>query len=125
MFLRKKTNKSSKTNMQVAMKTSDRKQNEVKTIGSSSDELEIERLVTEALRFIEESKGPTFLYFDENEAGNASTSLLMQHCWSWRGYSRPPIRISPYIGRKSLQGIYLPLHTSNQPQSRLKERCLG
>jgi transposase len=68
MFLRKKPNKSGKVSIQVVMKTKNRRQKVVKTIGSGFDAQEIERLVAEGHRFIDEQNGPMFPNFDETEA---------------------------------------------------------
>ncbi len=56
MFLRKKPNKSGKISVQVVVKTKGRQQKVVKTIGSSSDEREIERYVAQGRAYIEEQQ---------------------------------------------------------------------
>lgn len=60
MFLRKKPNKSGSTSVQVIVKTKNRKQRVVKTIGSSRDTDEIERLMAEGRKYISNQNGPLF-----------------------------------------------------------------
>ncbi len=67
MFLRKKPNKSGKISVQVVVKTRQRQQKVVKTIGSSSDEREIERYVAEGRAYIDEQQGLMIPSFDEEE----------------------------------------------------------
>ena len=67
MFLRKKTNKSGSTSVQVIVKTKNRKQRVDKTIGSSRDTDEIERLMAEGWKYISDQNGPLFLGIDEDE----------------------------------------------------------
>ncbi|MCQ2223950.1 MAG: hypothetical protein MJZ35_09215 [Bacteroidaceae bacterium] len=54
MFVRKKPNKSGKVSVQVVLKSKSRKQQVVKTIGCSDDAEEIERLVAEGRKYIEQ-----------------------------------------------------------------------
>ena len=67
MFLRKKPNKSGSTSVQVIVKTKNRKQRVVKTIGSSRDTDEIERLMAEGRKYISDQNGPLFPDIDEDE----------------------------------------------------------
>ena len=67
MFLRKKSNKSGSTSVQVIAKTKNRKQRVVKTIGSSRDTDEIERLMTEGRKYISDQNGALFPGIDEDE----------------------------------------------------------
>lgn len=67
MFLRKKPNKSGSTSVQVIVKTKNRKQRVVKTIGSSRDTDEIERLMAEGRKYISDQNGPLFPGIDEDE----------------------------------------------------------
>jgi hypothetical protein len=64
MSLRKKTNKSDKVSISVVMKTKNCQQKVVKTIGSSFEAQEIELLVAEGHRFIDEHKALMFPNFD-------------------------------------------------------------
>ena len=67
MFLRKKPNKSGSTSVQVIVKTKNRKQRVVKTIGSSRATDEIERLMAEGKKYISDQNGPLFPGIDEDE----------------------------------------------------------
>ena len=67
MFLRKKPNKSGSTSVQVIVKTKNRKQRVVKTIGSSRDTDEIERLMAEGRKYISDQNWPLFPDIDEDE----------------------------------------------------------
>ena len=67
MFLRKETNKSGSTSVQVIVKTKNRKQRVVKTIGSSRDTDEIERLMAEGRKYISDQNGALFPGIDEDE----------------------------------------------------------
>ena len=67
MFLRKKPNESGSTSVQVIVKTKNRKQRVVKTIGSSRDTDEIERLMAEGRKYISDQNGPLFPGIDEDE----------------------------------------------------------
>ena len=77
MFVRKKPNKSGKVSVQVVRKSSDRRQQVVKTIGCGNDAETIERLVAEGREYIERCKGPIFPGFDneENEIDRFVSSL--------------------------------------------------
>ena len=67
MFLRKNPNKSGSTSVQVIVKTKNCKQRVVKTIGSSRDTDEIERLMAEGRKYISDQNGPLFPDIDEDE----------------------------------------------------------
>ena len=67
MFLRKKPNKSGSTSVQVIVKTKNRKQRVVKTIGSSRDQDEIERLMAEGRKYISDQHGSLLPGIDEDE----------------------------------------------------------
>ncbi len=68
MFVRKKPNKSGKISVQVVQKTKSRKQQVVKTIGCSDDADEVDRLMEEGRRYIDQCIGPVFPEFDEQES---------------------------------------------------------
>ena len=67
MLLRKKPNKSGSTSVQVIVKTKNRKQRVVKTIGSSRDPDEIEWLMAEGRKYISDENGPLFPGIDKDE----------------------------------------------------------
>ena len=67
MFLRKKPNKSGSTSVQVIVKTKNRKQRVVKTIGSSWDTDEIERLMAKGRKYISDQYGSLLPGIDEDE----------------------------------------------------------
>lgn len=68
MFVRKKPNKSGKVSVQVVLKSKSRKQQVVKTIGCSDDAEEIERLVAEGRKYIEQHcDSPMLPGLDETE----------------------------------------------------------
>ena len=67
MFFRKNPNKSGSTSVQVIVKTKNRKQRVVKTIGSSRDTDEIERLMAEGRKYISDQNEPLFPGIDEDE----------------------------------------------------------
>ena len=67
MFIRKKPNKSGSTSVQVIVKTKNRKQRVVKTIGSSRDTDEIERLMAEGRKYIANQQGALLPGIDEDE----------------------------------------------------------
>ena len=67
MFIRKKPNKSGSTSVQVIVKTRNREQRVVKTIGSSRDTDEIERLMAEGRKYIANQQGALLPGIDEDE----------------------------------------------------------
>ena len=69
MFVRKKPNKSGSVSVQVVAKTRSRKQKVVKSIGSSKDPKEIERLVAEGRDYITSHHEPLLPGIDEDEVG--------------------------------------------------------
>jgi hypothetical protein len=66
-FLRKKRNKSGSTSVQVIVKTKNRRQRVVKTIGSSWDTDEIERLMAKGRKYISDQYGSLLPGIDEDE----------------------------------------------------------
>lgn len=69
MFVRKKPNKSGSVSVQVVAKTRSRKQKVVKSVGSSKDPKEIERLVAEGRDYITSHHEPLLPGIDEDEVG--------------------------------------------------------
>ena len=67
MLLRKKPNKSGSTSVQVIVKTKNRKQRVVKTIGFSRDPDEIEWLMAEGRKYISDENEPLFPGIDKDE----------------------------------------------------------
>jgi hypothetical protein len=69
MFVRKKPNKSGSVSVQVVAKTRSRKQKVIKSIGSSKEPKEIERLVAEGRDYITSHHEPLLPGIDEDEVG--------------------------------------------------------
>ena len=69
MFVRKIPNKSGSVSVQVVAKTRSRKQKVIKSIGSSKDPKEIERLVAEGRDYITSHHEPLLPGIDEDEVG--------------------------------------------------------
>ncbi|MEE3391754.1 MAG: IS1634 family transposase [Candidatus Cryptobacteroides sp.] len=69
MFVRKKPNKSGSVSVQVVAKTKSRRQKVIKSIGSSKDPKEIERLMAEGRDYINRHHEPLLPGIDEEEIG--------------------------------------------------------
>lgn len=69
MFVRKKPNKSGSVSVQVVAKTRSRRQKVIKSIGSSKDPKEIERLMAEGRDYINRHHEPLLPGIDEEEIG--------------------------------------------------------
>lgn len=69
MFVRKKPNKSGSVSVQVVAKTRNRRQKVIKSIGSSKDPKEIERLMAEGRDYINRHHEPLLPGIDEEEIG--------------------------------------------------------
>ena len=69
MFVRKKPNKSGSVSVQVVAKTRSRRQKIIKSIGSSKDPKEIERLMAEGRDYISRYHEPLLPGIDEDEIG--------------------------------------------------------
>ena len=67
MFVRKKPNKSGSVSVQVVAKTRSRKQKVIKSIASSKDPMEIERLMAEGRDYITRHHEPLLPGIDEEE----------------------------------------------------------
>ena len=68
MFVRKKPNKSGSVSVQVVAKTRSRRQKVIKSIGSSKDPKEIERLMAEGRDYINRHHEPLLPGIDEDAA---------------------------------------------------------
>lgn len=78
MFVRKKSNKSGSVSVQVIDKSSGRYK-VVKTLGSSSDQQEADRLIQRAHRWISDHVGQTSLdFYDERQAYSSFMSNIQQ-----------------------------------------------
>lgn len=69
MFVRKKPNKSGSVSIQVVAKTRSRKQKVIKSLGSSKDPKEIDRLMAEGRDYITRHHAPLLPGIDEDEVG--------------------------------------------------------
>lgn len=104
MFLRKKPNKSGSTSVQVVVKTKNRKQRVVKTIGSSSNADEIDRLMAEGRKYISDHQGPLLPGIDEDEnAVDTFIGTLMNSQVKVVGPELIFGRLYDYIGYNSIQ----------------------
>lgn len=103
MFLRKKPNKSGSTSVQVVLKTKNRKQHVVKTIGSSRDADEIEHLMAEGRKYIADSHGPLLPGItDEENAVDAFVGSLTNSQVKVVGPELIFGRLYDYVGYNSI-----------------------
>ena len=146
MFLRKKPNKSGSTSVQVIVKTKNRKQRVVKTIGSSRDTDEIERLMAEGRKYISDQNGPLFPDIDEDEnavdafVGSLTNSqikvvgpeLIFGRLYDYIGFNSIPSEMfrhrmtchlfNPGSKLKTMVYPMRYLHDQNQPSRSVKHR---